>query len=341
LSLRPWSLDFTPDEIATLPFPHNLVINPYQFAPPLEWTTDDWDPALRFLTLPFDKHLTEWLKAADPSLPSIWAAREFAGQYEKWQVEDDDLDTVLINRGWLETADLEWRETAATAPAAWNAIRTELVQLTLMMEDDRARYLAEAEAQADGLSDYMTAYIGASPGRHPWTFELVSAGLAIGNVAYLFYKAHFKRVRPSVLCPGLTPPFGPPAHPSYPSGHSFLGHFVALLLLQIPGLSQRFGIMDDPPSAVAGRPPKWADLNGDKAIPSPLLWLSQRLARNREVIGVHYPSDSMASRHLAAGIWDALLPNSTNPTIVPRIECPTLRLIIERAKAEWPVYDLK
>ena len=39
---------------------------------------------------------------------------------------------------------------------------------------------------------------------------------------------------------------------------------------------------------------------GRGEINSPLLWLSQRLAKNRERLGVHYLSDSMASRHLAA-----------------------------------------
>ena len=264
--------------------------------------------------MPFDEHLTEWLTAADPSLPSVWAAREFAGEYEKWKVDAGTPDTFFLDRKWLEKEDLAWRETppAGLATTGWDAIRAELEQLMMMMEDDRGRYLAESEVQADGLSDYMTAFIGASPGRHPWTFELVAAGLAIGNIAYLHYKAHFKRVRPSVLCPGLVPPFGPPAHPSFPSGHSFLGHFIALLLLLVPGLSQRYGVSlddDQAQNGETGKTPKWSDLEKREPIHSPLLWLAQRLARNREVIGVHYPSDSSASRHLAAGIWDALLPN--------------------------------
>jgi hypothetical protein len=61
-----------------------------------------------------------------------------------------------------------------------------------------------------------------------------------------------------------------------------------------------------------------------------MLWLAQRLAKNRERIGCHYASDSSASRHLAAGIWWALLHDPN------RIVCPTLDLILRRAKAEWP-----
>ena len=116
----------------------------------------------------------------------------------------------------------------------------------MLMEDDRDRYLAEIIEQADGLADYIIAFIGASRARYPWTIELINCGLAIGNIAYFHYKSQFKRVRPSTLCPGLTPPYGPPAHPAFISGHSFLGHLVTLLLLEIPALRQRYGMSGGP-----------------------------------------------------------------------------------------------
>src|SRR5262249_23580337 len=74
-------------------------------------------------------------------------------------------------------------------------------------------------------------------------------------------------------------------------------------------------------------------LLGRGEINSPLLWLSQRLAKNRERLGVHYMSDSMGSRHLAAALWRALL-HETDPN--KRIDCPTLNSVIGHAKAEWP-----
>ncbi len=76
-------------------------------------------------------------------------------------------------------------------------------------------------------------------------------------------------------------------------------------------------------------------LRGMTAINSPLLWLAQRLAKNRERIGVHYYSDSMASRHLAAGVWRAIL---HEPDPSTRISCPTLETVIRRAQAEWPAW---
>ena len=251
--------------------------------------------------------------------------------------------------------------------------------------------------------------------------ELINCGYAIGNVAYFYYKQQFRRVRPSTLCPGLAPPFGPPAHPSFTSGHSFIGHFIALLLLEIPALRQRYGMFAAP---YDGKPGKVVDpypavtislanpavvtlsastahglsagdqitlqpipggqplpgplvagttyyvlaagltansfeigdaaegppidtgpggpavpaistanpLMGRGELTSPLLWLAERLAKNRERLGVHYASDSAGSRHIAAGIWRALLHDST-PS---RIYCPTLRSVLAHATAEWP-----
>jgi hypothetical protein len=76
-------------------------------------------------------------------------------------------------------------------------------------------------------------------------------------------------------------------------------------------------------------------LHGSGAFSCPLLWLSQRLAKNRERLGVHYASDSNASRHLAAAIW-YLLFHETDPA--KRIVCPTLDSVKRRAEAEWPPY---
>jgi hypothetical protein len=258
------------------------------------------------------------------------AAREFGGQPDKWRFPRNEL--LAPARRWLEDDDVAWIADEVGPGPASDRIQAEIEELQMLMQDDRDRYLAESEMQADGLADYVIHFIGASGGRHPWTLELISAGLAIGNIAYMYYKAYFKRVRPSFLCPGLIPPFGPPAHPSFPSGHSFLGHLIALLLLEIPGIVQRYGIF----GAVAGAPgrtPNQGELAGIGEITSPLLWLAQRLAKNRERIGCHYASDSSASRHLAAGIWWALLHEANADD---QIVCPTLHTIILRATSEWP-----
>jgi hypothetical protein len=417
------------------------IVNPYQVDSTgqdafLVWTTDDWDPALRFWTLPYDAQLNQWLKVVDPSRPSIMAAREFGGQPDQWQFGRADL----LANNWLERLDLAWQPDprlnpqdpnpyAGATPAGWAtakdaafaSILGEIEQLQMLMQDDRDRYMAEIIDQADGLAGYMTAFIDTNEARRPWTMELVNCGLAIGNIAYFYYKQQFGRVRPSTLCPGLAPPFGPPMHPSFTSGHSFLGHLIALLLLEIPAIRQRFGmfvapyggtpgaVVDPypavtisianpavvtlstltahglspgdpvnfqplpgqalpPPLAVGttyyvvaagltansfeftdltGLPISTAGGGGPAPVPaillanplmgrgelvSPLLWLGERIAKNRERLGVHYASDSAGSRHIAAGIWRALLHDSTTS----RIYCPTLRTVLNHAIAEWP-----
>jgi hypothetical protein len=365
------------------------------------------------------------------------AAREFGGQPHQWQFGRADL----LARSWLESLDLAWQPdpllnpqnpnaNPGASPAGWtaakgaafNSILGEIEQLQMLMQDDRDRYMAEIIEQADGSAGYITAFIDTSESRRPWTMELVNCGYAIGNVAYFYYKQQFSRVRPSTLCPGLAPPFGPPAHPSFTSGHSFIGHFIALLLLEIPALRQRYGLFAAPyngspgkavdpclpvtvtislanPAVVTGNvalnagdpvffqttaggalpapitpgttyyvittgvagvfqisssPPNpnttptpistlgstqsgtqtlvRNPLAGRREIDSPLLWLAGRIAKNRERLGVHYASDSAGSRHIAAGIWRALLHDNTTS----RINCPTLYSVLAHATAEWP-----
>jgi len=317
------------------PFPHTQIRHPYTDteSESLVWKTEDWDPALRFWTLPYDPNLTEWLRSVDPSLPSILAAREFGSQPRKWQFLERSA-AAPEDKGawrWLEAADLAWEWKAADWQNRNNAIANEIRQLQMLMQDDRGRYLAEAEAQADGLADYIIHFMAIDRYRYPWTVELISCGLAIGNIFYFYAKSVFRRVRPSFLCPGLVPPLGPPGHPAFPSGHSLLGHLIALLLLEIKGVHERFGIYKV--EGGPGEKPVPTTLDGTAPVASPLLWLAQRLAKNREVLGLHYPSDSSASRHLAAGIWNALFDTALDPKL--RIQCPTLQLVLNRARAEW------
>jgi hypothetical protein len=43
----------------------------------------------------------------------------------------------------------------------------------------------------------------------------------------------------------------------------------------------------------------------------------------------------MASRHLATGIWRAML---HEPDPGKRISCSTLEMVVRRAQAEWPAW---
>jgi hypothetical protein len=54
--------------------------------------------------------------------------------------------------------------------------------------------------------------------------------------------------------------------------------------------------------------------------------LAQRIARNQEVLGLHYRSDSTAGQELADKSFEILM------------ECPTILDIIEKATIEWDEY---
>ncbi len=245
----------------------------------------------------------------------------------------------LLGAGWLLPAHLDWRpadNTAGAAKAAWAAINRELDELVDLMEDDRARYTAESIEQADGIPSYFMHLLGIDSAGKPFTEQLIRCALAIGNLAYMHYKGQFRRVRPSTLCPGLVPPFGPPRHPAFPSGHAFLGHFIALLLLEIKGVADRYGIGLLPDGTKLGSAPTWVSYQNATAngadLDGPLFWLAARLAKNRERIGVHYRSDSQAGQRLAGGIWSCIL---DKPAALTHIEVPTLRRVLARARAEW------
>jgi membrane-associated phospholipid phosphatase len=167
----------------------------------------------------------------------------------------------------------------------------------------------------------------------------------MGNMFYMYYKEMFRRVRASSIAPGLVPPYGPPRHPSFPSGHSFAGHFCALLLLEIDELNVLYGEWD-PVTATRGKP-SLAKVMSTDTLKGPLLWLASRMAKNRERAGLHYPSDSLASRWMAGAVWKLLFSDATSlaaatpPNAVQQISAgdlinvPTLQHCLRMAQAEW------
>lgn len=94
-------------------------------------------------------------------------------------------------------------------------------------------------------------------------------------------KASFNRARPNHLTEDISPSIPVPGHPAYPSGHATQAHLLAYLLMTLA-------------------PEQTDQLIKDAA----------QIARNREIAGVHYPSDSEAGQQLARQIVDLLLKNS-------------------------------
>jgi membrane-associated phospholipid phosphatase len=118
----------------------------------------------------------------------------------------------------------------------------------------------------------------------------------------------FNRPRASQLLPSLMPPVDVPGHPSYPSAHATESYLLSGCLRLVFETAN-------------GLPP------GTVVIPTASLdaldRLAQRVARNREVLGLHYPSDSALGQKLAQ--W-------TLPLLK---KCPSFSDLVSAAAAEW------
>jgi len=238
-------------------------------------------------------------KAWDAALVGIRAAFEYA--------KNIDWDAM---KAALDAAPLPADSPGAPAPfvVGWQNdepfIQRELNYLLGLMQDDRDRYMGEILAQADGAPFYWFGLLDIQKGQKPKTVALIQCALRIGEMVGLHFKEKYHRIRPSVLCAGLLPPFGPPLHPAFPSGHATQGHLISSLLLEIADGAN----MPLAPYA------------------SELKWLAARVAKNRERAGLHYPSDSLAGAFLADFVT-ADLKAGLSPTIVTPL--------LKAAAEEW------
>ena len=98
------------------------------------------------------------------------------------------------------------------------------------------------------------------------------------------------------------PPIQVPGHSSFPSGHATQAHLIAECAKLV---------LSTPVKAALS-----ADLDA----------LAGRIARNREIAGLHYRSDSTAGSNLAVAILGIL--NS--------VAMPTFTTAVTAAQAEWP-----
>jgi acid phosphatase (class A) len=108
--------------------------------------------------------------------------------------------------------------------------------------------------------------------------DWVTESLVQETVAVIFpIKRKFSRVRPSYIKPEIDPVIEVPWHAAYPSGHASQGRFMSRFFANcFPKLEYEF------------------------------LELGDRIGKNREIAGVHYPSDTEAGRALGDRMWLAV-----------------------------------
>jgi len=160
----------------------------------------------------------------------------------------------------------------------------------------RAERFAEILDQDARLNVYFAQALMLSPTAHPHTLRVIEMTYQIGLMIAVHFKDKWNRARPQQVCPAIMPIIPGPAHPAYPSGHSTQSHLIANAL-----------------SLVAPRV-------------GPLLKkLAERIAKNREIAGVHFASDSAEGERLAAQAMTLL---------TDRKLCPIFMREVEAAKAE-------
>lgn len=184
-----------------------------------------------------------------------------------------------------------------------SSLEEEIAKLVEYAEDERPDALGEILAQDGDFVAEFQNLLAVAPASYPATRALLAAAGLVGGFIGLHYKWEFNRPRPSQVAPALRPPLPLPGHGSFPSGHALQAWMMAMAA-----------------SEARGAGPK-----GKKGtIASALFTLAGRIARNREIAGLHYPSDSEASKELARCMYPLLR------------EGPHFGELMKAAQAEWP-----
>jgi membrane-associated phospholipid phosphatase len=185
----------------------------------------------------------------------------------------------------------------ALDPAQQQSERRNLIA----MIEFRPGLLNEVVSQMTTFDAYFQGALGYTTATHPCTNYLVQGCMRAAEFAAIHYKNFFQRPRPSQLWPQLMPPVQVPGHASFPSAHSTQAHAIATVLQKVAT-----GVVlsvDD----VTNR-------------------LAQRIARGREVLGLHYPSDTVAGQHLAQDVAAAFM------------AAPGIARLIAAAQREWEAF---
>ena len=138
----PWTLDFA-DGNGWPAFPAAQRFDPNALGLKLEWQTGDWDPGLRYWSLPFDPTLTEWLQDVDLASPAVMAAREFAAQQALWRA-NAAAEPASPVQGLIYRSSVEWMFRASDQDTA--ETRAEKRRLY-----DRHRIRADPELDAGSV----------------------------------------------------------------------------------------------------------------------------------------------------------------------------------------------
>lgn len=178
----------------------------------------------------------------------------------------------------------------------------EIEDLKNIALNERPDALGEIINQREEFISYFIAVCGGNRSTHPATFRVYCIATLVSSIVTMHFKGHYERPRPAHIAPALMPPLPFPGHASYPSGHSTQAHLFALCAIEMLPAAQK--------------PNLRIVVNA----------LAARVARNREIAGLHYASDTMAGEWLGAEIFLKLN---------DRTKMSIFTDAVSKAKAEW------
>jgi membrane-associated phospholipid phosphatase len=211
--------------------------------------------------------------------------------WEKWALSRLDAPSYFLDREVLIALPV-------SCPPANSSTETraELDEL-LELQQKRTRVqvkMITKHLEYDGVCAAVLAATHRKLTRAPKTRALLNHVHVDAVLAVFHAKKRFNRARPHQLEPRLHPAIPVPAHPAYPSGHALQGYLVARTLsLLFPKNSED------------------------------LMAVGVQIGREREIAGIHYPSDAKASRALGEELFARLQQNEK------------FLAEVEAAKAEW------
>lgn len=185
-------------------------------------------------------------------------------------------------------------------PPPSNTSSTTLLELAILRERIPLRTpekLQEIQDENDLHTLYLaghvfTDYIDSS--MFPATALLLQDSFNDLTALTMREKKRFDRVRPSALDTRITTTLPVPGHPAYPSGHSTQAHYLAYVFSELaPAQRETF------------------------------LEKADQIARNRELAGLHYPSDTEAGKLLAQQFFTIMMQQEK------------FLSLLEAAKKEW------
>ena len=241
----------------------------------------------------------------DPSDTTVYPQPEKTPDFDVHQLRTDvnsfsrnkwgaDFEALLA---LAEFARTDWlRIVRLPYPPGPGTKRTidEIKALVVLQQKERSAALPEIIAQNSDFQLYFLGLLNISSRSHRQMYLLLKIAARIGEMMMANFKMRFSRPRPSQVYPSLAPPMNVADHASYPSGHSLVAHLMAFCAAE--------------------------------AVPNmriPLANLAHHIARQREIAGFHYRSDTTAGQEAAQQV----LPIVTG--------LRSFRLVCSAAAREW------